>query len=295
MKVFITGVAGFLGSALARRVLSMGYDLEGIDIVPRDQAYRLGNLKFPYIWGSILDLEKVKANYIIHTAAVADVPFALKSPIYTLQQNVIGTAQLLKASHWDGIELFILTSSESVYGKAPTVPIPEDTPLRPTTVYGASKAAQELLTMSSGLPYLIVRSSTLYGEKMRTNQVIPIFLKNALQGLPITVHGTGEQSRDFNYVDNLVHGILLGLKKRAQGVYNIASGREVKIRELAEMCIKITGSSSKIVHVEQRIGEEGLRLAPDIKKAVNELGYKPEVTLEEGLERTYLWMKGLLQ
>ena len=301
-RVLITGAAGFLGSRLAMRMAAMGWKVVGIDIVPRSGATRLTGVDIEYRWQSLQDISELDVEYVVHAAAVADVPFALSSPRYAFQQNAMGTLGLLEAAKGvKGLKRIIIQSSESVYGHAARIPITEDSPLNPSNVYGASKAAEELLGIayhhSHGLPVTIIRSSTLYGEGMRLNQVIPIFLTQALKGQPITIHGRGDQSRDFNYVGNLVNGILLALQhpQAAGGTFNIAGDVEVSVRGLAERCIEITGSSSAITSLPQRPGEEGVRLVPDISRARELLAYEPKVSFEEGLERTAQWVAEGLQ
>lgn len=299
--LFITGVAGFVGAALARRALELGWRVSGIDLVPRSAASRLQGLALTYMWGSLQDLEALphSIEYVVHAAAVADVPFALGSPGYTLQQNVLGTMNLCRRLCDIGPARVVVQSSESVYGgrHAPAgARIPEDTPLEPVNIYGASKAAQEMVALSyyhaSDLPVVVVRSSTLFGPGMRENQVVPIFLRQALAGEPLTVHGDGRQSRDLNYIDNLVDGIFLALTAPSiEGkVFNVAGDNEVSVLELARACIQVTGSASQVVHTEQRPGEQGVRLVPDIRRAREVLGYAPAVSLPEGLQRTADWM-----
>jgi len=272
-----------------------------MDIIPRGSAWRLEGLKIDYEWRSCQDIRSVDAPYIIHTAAIADVPYALTSPIATLSTNVLGTAMLMEAcARHDGFERIVIQSSESVYGYAKRVPIPEEEPLNPSSVYGASKAAQEMVGMayrhSHRLPVTVIRSSTLFGPEMRMSQVVPIFLRQAFLGEPITVHGDGHQSRDMQPVDNLVDGILLALTKQlATGqVFNIASGNEVTINQIARTCIELTNSRSPIIHTRQRPGEQDIRLVPDITKARTILGYEPRISFQEGMTMTAQWMSRLL-
>lgn len=307
-RVFITGVAGFVGSRLAKELLTRGHSVVGVDIMPRDQALRIDGVDVEYHWQSLQDLEQIYgAAHIIHTAAVTDVPFSIPNPTTTIQQNVVGTMKLLDAARreWGaGISAsgsrIIIQSSESVYGSTDRVPIPEDAPLRPSNIYGASKAAAEMVAWSYhysyGLPTVILRSSSLFGPGMRMTQVTPIFLRQALRGMPITVHGAGDQTRDFNYVDNLVAGILGAMESAPAGsVFNLAGDNEISVTELAEKCVNVMESSSKIVHTPQREGETGVRLAPDITLAREVLGYEPSVSFDEGLARTADWIKGLVE
>jgi len=301
MRVLITGVAGFLGATLARRLIKNEIEVVGMDIVPRDAARRLEGLKLDYRWQSIQDLTSIDAPFVVHTAAVADVPLAARSPIFTLQQNVLGSAMLLEAcARHDGFERIIIQSSESVYGYARRIPIPEDEPLNPTNLYASSKAAQEMVAMSyyhsHKLPVTILRSCTLYGPNSRTNQVVPLFIQKALKGEPLRIEGDGNQSRSFNFSENMVDGILAALNEpTAVGeIFNIASGEETTILELAQRVLRLARADlayqdtweGLIEFIPARAGETGVRLYPDITKATRILGYHPRVSFEKGLALT---------
>ena len=299
MRVLITGVAGFLGSRLARRLLDEGWDVQGLDIVSKSSANRIRDLPIDYLWASCHDLRTVDVTHIVHCAAIADIPFAIENPIHTFHQNILGTASMMEVatSHSkQKIERVIIISSESVYGRAKHVPITEEEPPNPSNVYGVSKASEEMIARSyhysKKLPITILRSASMYGEGSRVDQVIPIFLRLALEDKPIVIHGKGLQTRDFNYIDNVIDGIILALKSDdAIGeTFNIASGQEKSIAELAEICKRVTGSKSEIKFEGERAGEEG-RLALDIAKAQRVLGYRAKVDLDEGIQRVTNWMK----
>ena len=303
-KILITGIAGFVGANLARSLLNEGYEVSGLDIVSTANAFRLKDImkQIKYRWQSIHDVNHIKADLIIHLASQADVPLGGTSPVYTCEQNIMGTLRLLNAVRPSKTP-FIYMSSESVYGLA-SPPIDEKTVLQPSSIYGASKAAADILTRTFNLAYhiptLVLRSGTLFGEQMRMKQVVSIFLKQCLLGEDITVHG-GSQTRDFNYISNYIDGIMSAIegmldkdKDLIGEVLNVASGRESTILELAELCAEITGSQSEIEVFPFREGEEGIRLAIDISKAMALLNWKPKITLEEGLLRTAEWLEQVL-
>ena len=232
------------------------------------------------------------APYVVHCASQADVPLSLSAPAFTVTQNVLGIVAILEAAkRHDGLKRFLLQSSEEVYGYCATLPLKEEQRLNPTNVYGASKAAQEMLVMalhhSYGLPVTVIRSSTIIGEGMRRTQVIPIFLEQALRGEPLTIHGDGAQSRDFNFVDNHVDAMVAALTHPdAIGLtINVGSGIERAVLSVAEECLRVTGSHSDLEFVDQRPGEQGLRVVLDITRAKKVLGYLPWVSFTEGLER----------
>jgi nucleoside-diphosphate-sugar epimerase len=299
-KILVTGVAGFLGSTLAKRLMAEGWDVYGIDIVSRQDARRLGYLKLAgYEWRSLMDLHQLTPGieYVVHCGAQADVPYGRTSPLVTMQTNALGTINLCEAARRaDSLQRMVVMSSESVYGATPYIPIPEDAPMNPTSLYGASKAAQELTARSywhtDKLPVVITRSSTLFGVQMRMTQVVSIFLRQAVLGEPITIHGDGAQSRDFQPVSNLVDGIMLALvnPKAVGDVFNLAGGNEISVQQIATLAVRLTGSKSEIQHLPQREGEQGLRLVPDIFKAKRILGYEPRVSFEEGMRETAMWI-----
>jgi nucleoside-diphosphate-sugar epimerase len=141
---------------------------------------------------------------------------------------------------------------------------------------------------------MVLRSSSMYGEGSRLRQVIPIFIRQALKGEPITVEGDGSQSRDLNYVKNTATGILNAISAPARsGTWNLGSGKETTIRQLAELIIRITASSSKVVEKPWRPGEQGLRLPLSIEKAKRDLAYSPAYSREEALTRTVEWIRRL--
>jgi len=301
-KLLVTGAAGFLGSHLVLRALKDGFEVVALDVVPRSAATKLADVgqdEIEYQWVALQDIGSIDADYVVHAAAIADVPFALNSPFHVFEQNALGTLALLEALRdLERLKRVIIVSTDAVYGLSSVVPIPEGARLNPSNVYGASKAAQELLGLayynSYGVPVTIVRSSNLYGEGMRLEQVVAMFLRQALIGAPITIEGDGSQTRDFNYVGNIVDGILLALtEENALGVtMNLSSGDEVSIRELAERSIAVTGSTSEVQFLPGRPGEKGVRLVLDPALARETLGYRPKVTFEEGLKRTAEWLAG---
>jgi len=177
-------------------------------------------------------------------------------------------------------------------------PIREDAPLNPTNAYAVSKMCAEAVVRAYAaqydLPVTILRSTTLYGPASRTKQVVPIFIRQALAGKDITVEGDGSQTRDFNYVGNMVHAIGLALERDTPGTFNIGSGREVSVKTLAELVIDAVraagySTTSEVKFGPWRPGEKGVQLSISIEKARNQLGYVPALSLEEGLDETVRW------
>ncbi len=294
-QILVIGGAGFLGSHLVPALQDRGDVVTVQDIVSPDKAKGLGDA---YRWKSLVDVvpEDLQGfDAVMNLAAQADVPLSISSPRWTFHQNLGGVLALLEAVR--RTETPVLTmSTENVYGRVPPdrLPAAENLPLLPTNPYAASKVAIEAIAHAYAdmydLDVTVVRSTTMFGERSRQNQVIPIFIRQALAGKPITVEGDGSQSRDFSYVGNTVDGILLAIE-RTEGwnVWNIGSGHEASILELAKGIIEATHSSSEIVHGPWRAGEPGLRLSVSIEKARKELDYEPRVSTHEGLERTARW------
>lgn len=245
---------------------------------------------------------------IVFTSAIADVPYAISSPIDTYNVNVINTLSFyesLREHHFQG--RLIMMSSESVYGHHPVeeLPLNEDKTMpKPSNVYGSSKLAQEQIALtyyrSYGLESTVLRSATMFGPYSRTKQAIPIFLTQVLDNKPVTLEGDGSQSRDFIYVLNTVDAIKKALKaKDVQGeIINIGSGKETSFIGLIQAMKVLCGFTTKhkdpryvpIEYKPWRAGEKGLRVLLDIKKAKEKLGYYPLYDMQAGLKMTAKWI-----
>lgn len=299
----IVGGAGFLGSHLIPRLLDEGCTVTVVDIIAPDNARRLSPYieKIRYLWKSALDLtdqDFSNVDVVVYLAAQADVPLAITSPRYTFQQNIMELVSVLEVLRGLQDVKFIYLSSENVYGAVPAdrIPIVEDEPLRPVDPYGASKAASDLTVQSYarayGMTNIVLRSASLFGPGLRLRQVIPIFIRQALANKPITIEGDGAQSRDFNYVGNLVEAILLASDAGRADVYNVACGEELTILQLAKKILNATNSSSEIVFKPWRAGDRGLRLILSNQKASSVLGYVPKFSFDYGLRETIEWLRG---
>jgi nucleoside-diphosphate-sugar epimerase len=304
VKVLVTGAAGFLGGHVVPALLKEGHSVAAQDVLAPDLAYRLRDYldKIEYRWESAVDVKEktlTGMDFVLHFATQGDIPLANSSPRHTYQVNTDAMLSLLIAAQ-DLKTPMLVMSTENVYGKVPEerLPAKESQATNPTNSYSASKVAMEALchaySAQYGIPIGIIRSSTLFGERSRPRQVVPIFVRQALSNSSITIEGTGAQTRDFNYVANMVEGIVRAMKKIERGsgyqVWNVGSGEEVSIKALVDSIIRICGSSSEIVNKPPRLGEEG-RLCMSIERARNELGYSPKVSIEEGLMRTVASMR----
>lgn len=336
-RILLVG-AGFLGKYLLTRILE-GYEeflnnnketklasngpiVTVIDKQNPDSLYTFPLLEnfnnkgyVKYMWQSMgdtstLQQEKLVKNIdaVVITSAIADVPYAMKSPVDTYQTNVINTLQLmeyLRVNNFKG--RIIHMSSESVYGHQPArkLPMKETLVPNPANVYGSSKLAQEQIittyAKSYGMNATVLRSATLYGPYSRTKQAIPIFIKQILDDKPITLDGDGSNSRDFIYVEDTARAIELALytdEKKIKGeIINVGSGKETKFDNLLNLIIHTVGLKPDDVKIDYRpfrAGEKGLRVVLDIEKAWKLLKYKPEYPMtgvdSSGLKSTIEWI-----
>jgi UDP-glucose 4-epimerase len=308
MKVFITGGAGFIGSHLAERVLSEGSEVMLLDDLSTGSItnieHLIGRRGFSYRIGSVMDAPLVaelvdRCDVTVHLAAAVGVKLIVERPVYTIENNVHGTEVVLNAVARKQKPILIASTSE-VYGKSTKVPFREDDDLvmGPTShsrwAYACSKALDEWLALAyareKGVPALIVRFFNTVGPRQsgRYGMVLPNFAAQAVAGEPITVYGTGEQSRCFGHVRDAVEAVVRLLQKpdAYNQVYNIGSAEEVTINRLAELVRDAAGSSSPIVHVPYSEAyaegfEDMSRRVPDVSKLERTIGYKPSTPLEQ--------------
>lgn len=311
MRILVTGGAGFIGSNITERLLSLGHEVTVLDDLstgkPQNLEFASGNPYFYFCEGSILDLSPLRdliksrrIQRICHQAARPSVARSIEDPMATHEANVTGTLHLLKAAHETGCQRVVAASSSSIYGNTPTLPKQEDMLFRPRSPYAASKAAGELYLQAFHAAYGVqtigLRYFNVYGRRQDPHShyaaVIPKFIRQALTGQPLTIEGDGAQTRDFTYIDNVVQANLLALTApELHGeCVNIGFGQQTSIRELAETIIGLTRSASKITYAAPRPGDVRDSLA-DIAQAQNLLGYKPEFALSAGLRNTIEWYK----
>jgi nucleoside-diphosphate-sugar epimerase len=303
VKVLVTGTSGFIGTSFCERCAGKGpFDVVGVDRRPPRERFASVN----YIRGDLTDGKFVRGlvtesdpDAIVHFAAQARVDPSLAAASPTYADNVVATLNLIEAAEDLGHRLtqFVYVSSETVYGDAPGYPCPETSPLNPQSPYAASKAACELL-VSRALPgnALILRSGMGYGPRSDPSaQVVGRFICQALTGRPILFPKEmprGEHpTRDVNYVSNFLDGLELALGARATGTFNVASGQEVSILDLANEVVKVVGKGSIECSDDfhYRAGEAGVRTWLDISKARDSFGYTPKVPLRSGLRTTVRW------
>lgn len=310
-SILITGGAGFIGSHLAEALLARGDKVAIIDDLSTGAIANIrhlrGHKRFSYVLESIAN-EAILAELIdecdsvFHLAAAVGVELIVQSPVRTIETNVQGTEVVLKWAAKKGKRVFVASTSE-VYGKSVAIPFREnaDLVLGPSYMgrwsYACSKLLDEFLTLAyyreRGLPATVVRFFNTVGPRQtgRYGMVVPRFVRAALRNEPLSVYGTGQQSRCFTYVGDAVRA-LLGLLDQPQSIgeiYNVGNPEEVTIEELAWRVIGLTGSSSEITYIPyeqayEKGFEDMLRRVPSIEKISALTGYRPEYMLDRTLQ-----------
>lgn len=317
----VTGGAGFIASHLIDELIERGNSVCTIDNLStgclENIEHLMENDRFSFIEGSVLDrilMEKlVKQSHVIyHFAAAVGVKYIIENTLKAIQTNVHGTEIVLEFANMYKRKIMIASSSE-VYGKDGAVPYKEegDRLLGSTTIarwsYACTKALDEFMALAysreQGVPVVIVRLFNTCGPRQtgQYGMVIPRFVKNALMGVPLIVHGDGTQTRCFTYVGDVVRAIttLMETEEAAGEIFNVGSAEEVKIADLAAKIIALTGSSSKIEHISyDEVYGEGFvdmkRRVPDISKIHSLIGWKPEVGLDELLGKIIDYQRNLI-
>ena len=311
MRILVTGGAGFIGSHISERLLSLGHEVTVLDDLSTGRLENIqvlmGHDRFHFCQGSILDLpllreliQNRRIERISHQAARPSVARSIEDPLATHEVNITGTLNVLKVAHEAGCHRVVAASSSSIYGNTPVLPKREDMHYRPRSPYAASKVAGELYLQVFyavyGLQTVGLRYFNVYGPQQDPNShyaaVIPKFIRLALNGEPLPIEGDGAQTRDFTYIDDVVGANLLGLTTpELHGeCVNIGYGEQTSVLSLAETVIRQTRSASKIVHQDPRPGDVRDSLA-DISQAHSLLGYKPAFPLSEGLVATIDWYR----
>lgn len=305
-RAVVTGGAGFLGSHLCERLLSEGWHVVCFDSFltghASNVAHIAGNDRFrleQYDVTNYLFIEG-EIDWILHFASPASPIDYLDHPIHTLKVGAIGTMRALGLAKAKNAGLLLASTSE-VYGDPGVHPQPEAywgnvNPIGPRGVYDEAKRYAEAMTMAyhrtHDVPVKIVRIFNTFGRRMREadGRAVPTFIKQALAGRPLTVHGDGSQTRSLCYVDDLIEGIWRLLNSEATGPMNIGNPQEMKILDLARLIIEVASSRSELDFVDRPVDDPEVR-CPDISLARNTLGWEPEVPLEEGLRRTVDWAR----
>ena len=307
----VTGGAGFIGSELVRQLADRGERVVVIDNLVNGTRENLADLppgQVTLVEADIRDLDAVRravrdARIVYHLACLG-VRHSVHSPVENHEVNATATLHLLRECRAAGVPRFVCVSSSEIYGTAQTVPMTEDHPPFPCTVYGASKLAGECYARAFhrtyGYPTVVVRPFNAYGPRSHhegdSGEVIPKVLLRSLAGKPMVIFGDGTQTRDFTFVSDTARGILLaGTSDAAIGhTLNMGSGVETTINDLAAQVASVVGREASVVHDVARPGDV-LRLLADTSRARAMLGFQPTVPLREGLQRLLDWYRGLGQ
>jgi len=310
MKVLITGSEGFIGSHLTELLVEQGFEVK---------AFVRYNFKNDWGWledskykndieiytGDIRDYDSIydsikDVDVVFHLAALIGIPYSYISPLAYIKTNTEGTYNILEAGRQLNLKRIIITSTSEIYGTAQYVPIDEKHPYNPQSPYAASKAAADHLALSYyrsfGTPVTIIRPFNTYGPRQSARAVIPTIISQILAGKKQIKLGNLSPTRDLNYVKDIANGFTtVGLHENTIGdVYNLASGQEITIGDLAQKIIELTGKEVEIIEDTQRIRPEKSeveRLLSNAEKAKKATGWEPKYTLEKGLKETIDWIK----
>ena len=304
-RILVTGGAGFVGSNLVKRLMRERARVTVLDDLFTGRLENLPAEGYEFARGSVCDVALVEklvaAHDLIFHLAARNIVVSTRNPREDFETNIGGTLNVLMAARSAGGKRVVYTSSTSVYGNPRYLPMNEDDPLSLLTPYAVSKLGGENYCMafyeSYGLPTTAVRYSNVFGPGQDPANpycgVVAKFLESLMAGRPPVIHGDGNQTRDFTFVDDAVEATLLaGTSDRALGeVFNVGSGVETRVNELAALLIRLTGASVTPAHTDRRDIDNIRRRVVNIEKTRRTLRWVPEVTLEEGLKRTVEWQR----
>lgn len=317
MKALVTGVAGFVGSSLARSLIADGHEVVGIDCLTDyyELGIKLANLdrvravtgfgspgsgRFTYHQADLntVDLPALLADvqWVFHQAGQPGVRMSWGRDFSTyVRHNIEATQRLLEAAtHSTSVERLVYASSSSVYGNAECYPTPETARPQPVSPYGVTKLAAEhlcsLYASNFGLPTVSLRYFTVYGPGQRTDMAFTRFVRAAVQDEVISIYGSGDQVRDFTYIDDIVAANVLAAQSDVPcgSVFNVAGGSNVSVNETLRILAALNGGSIKVDYQDTVAGDV-FRTGADTSRIEAALGWKARVGIEEGLARHYAW------
>lgn len=307
-RILVTGCAGFIGWKVSEKLLDRDIQVVGVDNLNdyydvKLKEYRLSLLKkyknFTFYQLDIEDISSLrevflryKFDAVINEAARAGVRYSIENPFIYMSANVMGTLNLLELCKNFGVKKFLLASTSSLYAGQP-MPFREDLPVNaPISPYAASKKSAEVIAYTYhylyGIDVSVVRYFTVYGPAGRPDMSVFRFIKWILEGSPIEVFGDGTQSRDFTYVDDIAEGTFLALNSEGYEVFNLGNNRPHELSYVIELVERYTGKKALIEYKEFHKADMRATWA-NIEKAEKVLGWKPKVSLEEGIKRTVEW------
>jgi dTDP-glucose 4,6-dehydratase len=309
MKIFVTGGAGFVGSNFIRQVLASEKRYAVVNYDKLTYAGNLANLDsvatnpdYTFVRGDVCDAPALEAamrgcDVVVHFAAESHVDRSIYEPSPVIQTNITGPFVVLEVSRKLSISRLVHISTDEVYGDIPANAFTdEDSPLRPSSPYSASKAAADLLVLSyvrtNGLPAIITRSSNNYGPYQFPEKLLPLMITNAFQDEPLPIYGDGKQQRDWLHVEDNCRGILTVLESGKLGeIYNIGGLDVTENLQLVRELLRLLGKPDSVSsYVQDRPGHDR-RYALTCQKIETHLGWKPVISLDDGLRQTIAWYR----
>ncbi|HVL37788.1 MAG TPA: NAD-dependent epimerase/dehydratase family protein [Fimbriimonadaceae bacterium] len=311
MRVLVTGCAGFIGHHLANDLLADGIEVVGVDnlddyysvdLKRQNLAVLGGRPGFHFIYGDLLDpgiqqqIFTQKPSIVVHLAGRAGVRPSVAHPEVYVRNNVAVTTELLQLAAHRDVEHFVFASSSSVYGNQKKVPFSETDPVdQPISPYAATKRACETISYAfhhlHGLPVSAVRFFTVYGPRQRPEMAFSLFANAMLRGAPVTLYGDGSTSRDYTYFQDIVDGVrLIMAKPTGHSIVNLGNSSPVTLREAVDLLARIVGVEPQVEHVPIPPGDVERTFA-DLDRAASVYGYRPKVSLEEGLSRFVAYLR----
>ncbi len=298
----VTGGAGFIGSHIVERLVAGGKTVRVLDNFSFGKQENLRGVekRVEVIAGDLLDTKAVRqavegVEVVFHQAALRSVPLSVEKPTMVNRVNVEGTVNVLQAAWKAGVRRVVYASSSSVYGNQPALPNREEQIPSPVSPYAVSKLAGEyycrVFTKTYGLETVSLRYFNVYGPRQDPNSqyaaVIPLFIRWAVRGEPLQVHGDGLQSRDFTYIENVVDANVRAAESPQGfgGIFNVGQGQSHSLMELADLISGLLGTGLRRTHTEAREGDVRRTLA-DITRSRELLSYEPRVSFETGISRT---------
>jgi UDP-glucuronate 4-epimerase len=330
MKVLVTGVAGFIGSATAQRLLHRGDEVVGLDNLNDYYAVSLkqarldrleANLRFRFERMDLADRDAMAALFarerferVVHLGAQAGVRYSLKNPESYIQSNMVGTLHVLEGCRHHGVAHLVYASSSSVYGASTRLPYSVHEPAsHPVSLYAATKRANELMAHSYssvfGLPTTGLRFFTVYGPWGRPDMALFLFTRAILDGRPIEVFNQGHHQRDFTYIDDIVEGVVRvldripepdlqwqsdqpdpGSSRAPYRIYNIGSNRPIPLLRYIEVLEECLGRKAEKIFLPMQPGDVEDTFA-DVSELIRDIGYKPSTPLEQGVGNFVDWFR----
>jgi UDP-glucose 4-epimerase len=306
-KFLITGIAGFIGSTLAHRLVEEGHEVSGIDNLSTGNLENLEDIRsaIKFEKADLRDADAVRSackgiEFVLHQGAVASVPRSVKDPLGSHEANINGTLNLLLAARDAGVKRIVYAASSSAYGDQPTQPKHEEMAPSPLSPYAVQKLTCEYYIQSFytsyGLEGVCLRYFNIFGPRQAADSpysgVIAQFIFKMMDGVTPTIFGDGLTSRDFTFVDNAVNANLLACKAPSEvatgRVFNVGTGKSRTLNEVYQGIASALGFKEKPLYGPERVGDVKHSLA-NIERARKELGYEPKADFQQGLEKTVAW------